>query len=129
MASKDDGVLERQDKAVADVVTRFARMVGHSVEVMEKVGRTNELSRGSYGELVRPPEMSEADFNLHKDAMQPPKDVPFYLRCHANRVELGQRISGERTNAPPEIARKVVRVLEVSKPREYDVIDVEDKKE
>src|SRR5512133_2160195 len=123
MSTVGTEIAERDEKAIAEVAVRFARMVAKSVEVMETVDRTYELPRDVDGSLVRPAGMSEPEFNLHKDSMLPAKQVPFYLASHRTRIETAQKIAGDRASAPQEIARRVVKVLELPK-RDYEVIDV-----
>lgn len=125
-----------QDQAGREVGVRYSRMVANSVAVMEVVDRTNELPRkvvelvNEKGavvevreELVQPDGMPDAVFHLHRDAFKADKDVPFYLKAHRNRVELAQRIAGDRNNAPPELAKLVISVVQAPR-KEYEVIDV-----
>jgi len=91
--------------------------------VLDVVDRTYEIPRDEVGRLERPPGLSDAEWNLHCDAMLPSKDRPTYLQVHINRVELAHKIAGDRSAAPPELAKMVVQVLEQPK-REYEVIDV-----
>lgn len=113
-------------KAMAD---KWQRMLGHSVDVMDKVERTYELPRDKKtGALVRPPGMSDADWNLHNDAMLPNKAMPVYLGAHMTRVLTAQRIAGDRGSAPAELAKLVIEVKQAPR-REYEAIDVTPKKE
>lgn len=125
-----------QDQAGREVGVRYSRLVARSLAVMEIVARTNELPReerevvndkgvvvGTRTVLVRPPDMPEPVFNLHQDAFKADKDVPFYLKADRNRLELAQRIAGDRNNAPPELAKLVISVVQAPR-KEYEVIDV-----
>jgi hypothetical protein len=109
-----------------DIARQFGKLVEKSVEVIRVVDRTHEVSRGEDGRLIRPEGMSDADWNLHTDAMQSQRNLPAYLASHMRRVELAQKIAGERATDLPPIAIAVVHTFE---PKRYDVIDVTPTKE
>jgi len=111
-------------KLTEDIGTRYSRMVADSVSVMAIVDRTWQIPRDEKtGELEQPVDVTDEEFNLHRDAMKGRRDVPFYLLSHQARVQLAHRIAGDRASAPAELAKYVVRALAQPR-REYEVIDV-----
>jgi hypothetical protein len=96
-------------------------MVANSVKVVETADRTHEIPRDKDGALKRPDGMTDAEWNIHQDAMCSQKSVPVYLANHMRRVELAQKLAGDRTNDLPRLAKLVVRAVEE---RKYPTIDV-----
>jgi len=111
------------------VAKRFGQIMAKSAEIVEIAGRTNELPRNEEtGGLIRPPGMSDADWNIHCDAMLPAKSAPLYMTQHFTRVEIAQRIAGAKDLATPMIARYAVGAAPAQE-AQYDVIDVTPSKE
>jgi hypothetical protein len=125
------------DKAPIDQMAKqFGRRVAKSMAVVEVADRTHEVKREVIDvfdektgeivsrrvELVRPAGMSDADWNIHNDAMKPMKDMPGYLVSHFNRVELAQKLAGARRDELPPIAGYVVMTVEK---KAYETVNVE----
>jgi hypothetical protein len=108
---------------------RLGRLAAASVEIVSIADRTHELARRDTEdgqELVRPPGMSEAEWNIHQDAMQPKQEMPGYLANHYERVHLVQKLAGSRPQELPPIAGYLVLTVE-KKP--YEIVNVETKEE
>jgi hypothetical protein len=117
-----DDSLTKQSKLAEDIGVRYSRMISHSVEVMAVADRAF-LAVGTDGKLAQPPGTSDSDFVIMQHALLPTKHVPFYLLAHRDRVHLAHRIAGDRSAAPPQLAKYVVKGLEKQE-RSYPVIDV-----
>ena len=103
-----------------EIAHRFARLTNHSADVVEVADRTYTIPRVD-GVLMRPEGMSEAEWNIHQDAMASSRNMPGYLAAHFRRVELAQKIAGERRADLPPIAGFVVHLVQQ---KQYDVVDV-----
>jgi len=108
---------------------RFGNLCARSVEVVSVADRTFEIPRDPDGNLIRPVDengkttMSDAEWNLHCDAMKSTRNMPGYLVAHYNRVETAQKLAGLKGAELPKIAQYVVNVTMQQRP-EYPVIDV-----
>jgi hypothetical protein len=97
-------------------------MVAASVAVVEVTDKTHTLARDNVtGELIRPMGMSDADWNLHCDAMRSARNAPVYLVEHYKRVETAQKIAGARGGDLPPVAGYVLHLMEK---KVYDIVDV-----
>ena len=109
------------------VAQRFGRMVARSADVIDVVDATHTLKRDpDSGRLIRPPDMDDATWNLHCDAMKSNKNVPVYLAEHYKRMETAQKIAGLRGAEAPPLAGYVVHGVER---KTYPVVDVTVNKE
>jgi hypothetical protein len=108
------------------VAQRFGRMVAASANVVEVAGKTHTIPRDERGNLIRPPGMNDAEWNLHCDAMCSTRNVPIYLLEHYKRVETAQKIAGMRGGELPPVAGYVLHLMEK---KTYPVIDVTVSKE
>lgn len=106
-----------QARAVGEAI---ARRTEESLRVAEIVDRTYTIPRKD-GVLVRPDGMSDAEWNLHQDAMMSGRNVPVYLSEHLRRVETAQKIAGAQGGQLPLIAGFIVHTVHA---KVYDVIDV-----
>ena len=104
------------------LVKRFDKMLGESERVVQVADTAYKLRRSKDCGLERPRGMSEADFNIASDAMQPQKDCPTYLRMHYSRLELAQRIAGGAGNG--DGAPLIQFIQNNFQSPKYDVIDV-----
>jgi len=101
---------------------RFGRMCADSAKVVDIADRTYELARDpETGDLIRPNGMSDAQWNLHCDAMKSTRNMPGYLVAHYTRIETAHKLAGLKGTQLPKIAEYVVGVITKV---EYPVIDV-----
>jgi hypothetical protein len=115
-------VAKREDQ----IARRFGRMVEASANVVDVADRTHTIPRDERGNLIRPRGMSDAEWNIHCDAMCSSRDVPSYLAQHYRRVETAQKIAGLRGAELPPIAGYMVRIVER---KNYETVDVTAPKE
>jgi hypothetical protein len=121
MASTDLASVPEQQ-----VAQRFGRMVSASANVVDVADKTHEIHRSPDGKLVRPPGMSNAEWNIHCDAMCSTRNVPVYLAEHYKRIETAQKIAGMRGGELPPVAGYVLHLMEK---KVYPVLDVTASKE
>lgn len=120
----NDKALTANDPALGrEIGLRFSRMVADSVDVVSVADQAYKLKVGTDGKLEGPPGATPEQLTIMQHALLPNKEVPTYLARHYGRVELAHKIAGDRSNAPPELARLVISVVQAPR-REYDVIDV-----
>ena len=104
---------------------RFGRMCADSAKVVDIADRTYELARDpETGDLIRPNGMSDAQWNLHCDAMKSTRNMPGYLVAHYTRVETAQKLAGLKGAELPKIAQYVVNISMPAERPQYPVIDV-----
>jgi hypothetical protein len=103
------------------VAQRFGRMVAASANVVEVAGKTHTIPRDEMGNLIRPPWMKDAEWNLHCDAMCSTRNVPIYLMEHYKRIETAQKIAGMRGGELPPVAGYVLHIMEK---KVYPTLDV-----
>lgn len=115
-------VAKRDDQ----IARRFGRMVEASANVVDVADHTHTIPRDERGNLIRPPGMSDAEWNVHCDAMCSGRNVPVYLAEHYRRIETAQKIAGLRGADLPPIAGYVVHVMEK---KVYETVDVTAPKE
>jgi hypothetical protein len=121
MASTDLATVPEQQ-----IARRFGKMVEASADVVDIADRTHKISRGKDGALVRPEGMSDAEWNIHCDAMQSERNAPIYLKAHYQRVETAQKIAGARGAELPPVAGYVLHLMER---KVYPTVDVTSTKE
>ena len=103
------------------VAQRFGRMVAASANVVEVADKTHTIPRDEKGNLKRPAGMSDAEWNVHQDAMCSTRNVPIYLAEHYRRIETAQKIAGMRGAELPPVAGYVLHLMEK---KVYPVVDV-----
>jgi hypothetical protein len=108
------------------VARRFGRMVAASANVVEVADRTHTIKRDPEGRLIRPSGLTDAEWNVHMDAMCSAKNVPVYLAEHYRRVETAQKIAGARGAELPPVAGYVLHLMER---KVYETVDVTATKE
>ncbi len=108
------------------IAQRFGKMVSASADVVDIADRTHKISRDDSGDLVRPDGMSDAEWNIHCDAMASERNAPIYLKEHYRRVETAQKIAGARGGELPPVAGYVLHLMEK---KSYPVVDVTSTKE
>jgi hypothetical protein len=113
--------LIRMEEDGEQIATEIAKLAKNAVEVVSIAGRTYQVPRDENGHLVRPDNMTDEQWHLHVDAMQPARSAPLYLTEAYRRVETTHRIVGGDPTEMPRIAG-IVGVL--IRRRDYPVIDV-----
>jgi hypothetical protein len=110
------------------IAQRFGKMVSASADVVDVADRTNKISRDKAGNLVRPEGLSDAEWNIHCDAMCSTRNVPIYLSEHYRRVETAQKIAGARGAELPPIAGYVLHLMQAKVYETVDVTSTKDEK-
>ena len=123
------GIVATTDLATVpeqQIAQRFGKMVSASADVVDIADRTYKIARDERGILIKPEGVSDAEWNIHLDAMASERNAPIYLKEHYRRVETAQKIAGQRGAELPPVAGYVLHIMEQKK---YPVVDVTSTKE
>ena len=102
------------------LVKGFDALLSQSERVVQVADRAYVLQRTKDG-TQKPEGMSDEDFNIARDALQPNKDCPTYLIRHYNRLELAQRAAANTGDDRAPLIQFIQNNFQAPK---YDVIDV-----
>lgn len=98
------------------------RIVQHSTEVVEVAAHACDVTRNPMnGELQRPADMTDRDWNIVRDASLPSKLCPVYLHAHFKLIENAQRIASGNGGENVPIIQFIQNNFQAPK---YPVIDV-----
>ena len=104
------------------VAERYARLVAKSVDVVAVADDTYKIPRDpETGGLKRPPEMEDAEWNIHCDAMKSSRNAPLYMQQHYERVATDQKLKGLKGGELPPSAGLIGVLVRHER---YPVIDV-----
>jgi hypothetical protein len=95
-------------------------MLEESNRVVSVADRAYKLKRTKDG-TQKPEGMSDEDFHIACDAMQPNKDCPTYLREHYERLKLQMRIAGGHGDSGAPLITFIQNNFNAPK---YETIDV-----
>jgi hypothetical protein len=102
------------------LVKGVENLLSESSRVVSVADQAYKLKRTKDG-TQKPEGMSDEDFNIACDAMQPNKDCPTYLREHYERLKLQQRIAGGQGGGDVPLIQFIQNNYVAPK---YEVIDV-----
>ena len=102
------------------LLKNFDKMLSESEKVVSVADQAYKLLRTSDG-LQKPSGMSNEDFHIATDAMQPSKDAPLYLKEHYERLKLNQRIAAGQGDSGVPLIQFIQNNFNAPK---YEVIDV-----
>jgi hypothetical protein len=107
-------------------MARFGKILEKDVEVVDAMQGAPDIE--CFEDKVthavtwkRPEAMTDRQFKIAKDALEPARSAPLYLTEACRRVELAQKIAAGMGGEDMKLARAIVHVVEAKR---YPVIDV-----